>query len=203
MGGPGSGNFYHWWRPTKKTLVEDCLSLDANRWMREGILKAGVHQSGYWRWTYGSGGSFRVDYDVMTLDPARYTMRLHYTWQWTATGQVDSADYAVNLTTTRPRFGGVRWWFRCPLLVNGRGCYRRVGKLYLPPRARYFGCRECHGLTYRSTQEHDKRVDVYRRHPELLDAMLKDPEANLGKLSLAVKAIGKTADDIARLERRR
>jgi hypothetical protein len=31
-----------------------------------------------------------------------------------------------------------------------------VRKLYL--RGQYFGCRHCHDLTYRSTQESDKRV---------------------------------------------
>jgi hypothetical protein len=35
---------------------------------------------------------------------------------------------------------------------NGRECGRRVGKLYLPPRARDFGCRRCHNLIYRSSQ---------------------------------------------------
>ncbi len=46
-----------------------------------------------------------------------------------------------------------RWWFACPLVVNGRACGRRVRMLYLPPNGRYFGCRGCHDLTYRSCQE--------------------------------------------------
>jgi hypothetical protein len=37
-------------RSSKKTVVEDCRSLDANRWMREGILKSGVHHVGAWAW---------------------------------------------------------------------------------------------------------------------------------------------------------
>ena len=44
-------------------------------------------------------------------------------------------------------FGGERWWFTCPLKVNDVNCNRRVGKLYLPPGANYFGCRSCHELT--------------------------------------------------------
>jgi hypothetical protein len=35
--------------------------------------------------------------------------------------------------------------------------------LYLPPRARYFGCRHCHDLTYTSCQESHKYDGVYRR----------------------------------------
>lgn len=55
-----------------------------------------------------------------------------------------SVSDRVALTTTRPRFGGPRWWFRCP------GCGRRCGTLYRPPRAMHFRCRRCHDLAYRS-----------------------------------------------------
>ena len=65
-------------------------------------------------------------------------------------------DYRVELTTSRPNFGGLRWWFICPLMINRRACKRRVGKLHLPPGARYFGCRACHQLTYTSCQESRK-----------------------------------------------
>ena len=51
----------------------------------------------------------------------------------------------------RPHYGGLRWWFTCPLVVGGRSCTRRAGKLYL--RGGYFGCRRCQDLTYRSCQE--------------------------------------------------
>ena len=48
--------------------------------------------------------------------------------------------------------GGVRWWFLCTLTCDGRYCGRRVGKLYLPPGGRYYGCRHCYDLTYKSCQ---------------------------------------------------
>lgn len=156
MGGFGSGNHYHWWRASAKTTVESCLSLDANRWKREGLLRASVRLSGTWQWTYTAGGGFSVHYEVDTADLVRPWVRLRYSWVWTSTRQQDSADYCVGLTTTRPRFGGLRWWFICPLIVGGRACGQRVGKLYLPPRGRYFGCRRCHDLTYRSCQESRK-----------------------------------------------
>jgi hypothetical protein len=162
MGGAGSGNRYHWWRWDKKTVVEDCLSLDANRWMREGILKKGVCTFGSWRWTYRGGGGFSVDYEVETLPDAPPGVRLSYSWVWTATKEPDSAAYRVHLTTTRLRFGGLRWWFVCPLTVNGIPCTRRVAKLCLPPGGRYFGCRHCHGLTYTSCQESRKYDRAFR-----------------------------------------
>jgi hypothetical protein len=190
MGGSGSGSNYHWWRSGKKTTVEECKDLDANHWMREGILKAGVRRSGSWRWVYHSGEEHSISYEVDTLDRPSPFVRLWYTMTHAATKEQESLDYRVVLTTTRPRYGGLRWWFICPLIVGGRPCERRVGKLYLPPGARYFGCRHCHELTYTSAQTHDKRVDALRRNPELLFAMANDPEAHsLSNLALLLKAI--------------
>jgi len=71
-------------------------------------------------------------------------------------------DYPVGLTTTPLPWGGVRWWFVCPLVVSGQACGRRVGKLYLPPGGRYFGCRHCYDLTYTSCQESHKFDGLYR-----------------------------------------
>ena len=45
--------------------------------------------------------------------PAR--ARLHYA----RTDTAEAVDYHVGLTTTRPHFGGLRWWFFCPL-TRGR-----------------------------------------------------------------------------------
>jgi hypothetical protein len=50
-----------------------------------------------------------------------------------------------------------------PLVVGGRPCGRRVGKLHLPPHGRYFGCRHCHDLTYASCQESHKFDRAFRR----------------------------------------
>jgi hypothetical protein len=38
-----------------------------------------------------------------------------------------------------------------------------------------FACRHCHGLTYRTAQEHDTRVDTARRRPERLWSLLNEP----------------------------
>src|SRR5262245_58476814 len=179
MGGLGSGNHYHWCRSGKKMVVEDCRSLDASRWMREGILTAGCWQRGAWAWFRDAARTERtstIDYEVNTQGDPPW-LRLVYT----VTATRDAFDYRVRLVTTRPRFGGLRWWFVCPLVVNGRPCGRRVGKLYLPPGGRYFGCRGCHRLTYHSAQTHDKRVDALRKHPELLEAILANPRGALDR----------------------
>jgi hypothetical protein len=160
MGGPGSGCNYHWWRSSKKTVVEDCRNLDTNRWMREDILHPGVWQSGNWAWFRDETRTEQtssIGYEVNTRDGSSW-VRLFYTF----TESKDAIDYRIRLVTTRPRFGGLRWWFLCPLGVNGRTCGRRVGKLYLPPGGRYFGCRHCYDLTYTSCQESRKYDSLHR-----------------------------------------
>ena len=58
----------------------------------------------------------------------------------------------VSVATTRPHFGGLRWWFRCPGECDGRSCGRRSHKLYLPAGGVGFACLLCHGLVYSSTR---------------------------------------------------
>lgn len=59
----------------------------------------------------------------------------------------------VQLTTTIPRFGGLRYYFLCPR------CGRRVGKLY---DVRGWGCRRCHRLTYASQHVYTSRHPLLR-----------------------------------------
>ncbi|HYQ83126.1 MAG TPA: hypothetical protein VEP28_03795, partial [Rubrobacter sp.] len=61
-------------------------------------------------------------------------------------------EEVLRLQTTRPNFGGLRWWFSCPRMLDGEECGRRVGKHYRPPGGRYFACRHCLELTYVSCQ---------------------------------------------------
>jgi hypothetical protein len=99
----------------------------------------------------------KVGYEVNTLDDSPW-LRLTYT----LTASQEALDYRIRLATTRPQFGGMRWWFICPLIVNGAPCSRRVGKLYFPPGARYYGCRHCYRLAYTSCQESHKFDGLYR-----------------------------------------
>jgi hypothetical protein len=147
MGGFGSG------RQSTRTSVEQCRVLDASRWTREGLLRIGTVQSGLWQWTDADTGQVRssIGFLVDTFS-GRPSLRLTYTF--TNTGE--RVDYNVKLQATRPNFGGLRWWFICPLLVNGKPCGRRVQKLFMPSRGRYYGCRHCHDLTYTSRRQDAK-----------------------------------------------
>lgn len=139
MGGRGSGNHYRW--QGKKATVEESLFFS----VRE--FRTRVFQGATGTLTFaGLGGQSSVGYSVAGDDYP--VVMLRYRWRGT-----EDVRIAVRLQATPLHFGGKRWWFTCPLLVDGVACKRRVGKLYLPPDARYFGCRTCHDLTYRSCQE--------------------------------------------------
>ena len=60
-------------------------------------------------------------------------------------------SYSVPVEWTECNFGGFRPWFKCPGIVDGQECNRRVEKLYRPPRNTHFLCRHCHNVTYRSS----------------------------------------------------
>jgi len=155
MGGSGSGNRFNHGFNGRKDTVEDCRTIDAGRWTREGVIKAGACQTGFRQWTCG-GDTFTIHYTAQASDLAEPRLSLWYSWrgEWVA--------YTAGLTATRPHFGGLRWWFRCPLVRGGRPCGRRVGKLHMPPGSRNFGCRQCHGLTYTSCQESHKHDTALR-----------------------------------------
>jgi hypothetical protein len=193
MGNSASGRWHDY---QKACTVEQCLALDANRLTSLGLLGASVSLSGQITWGVGEAAK-KIDCEVCTRDEAAPWLRLRYAA--TATGARE--DYRLRLTTTSPWFGGRRWWFVCPLVAHGEPCNRRVGKLYLPPGARSFGCRRCHRLTYASCQEHDKRVDALLRDPALLVAAIYGPR-NVVRLFLAARALAKEERQRRKRERR-
>lgn len=104
------------------------------------------HSSGVITWTRGGGSKSSVGYRVTWRDVP--TITLDYCWR-----DSEDVEIPIRLQTTPANFGGERYWFTCPLTVDGVPCNRRVGNVHLPPGARYFGCRTCHDLTYVSCQE--------------------------------------------------
>lgn len=80
-------------------------------------------------------------------------VKVNYTITDRETSEKTDYDYRINLTTTPCNFGGVRYWFICPLSVNGITCGRRVGTIYLASGGKYFGCRHCYNLFYESRNE--------------------------------------------------
>ena len=183
MGSSGSGRWgYH----RKATIVEVCRVLDLGKIARKGEFVPWY--TGSVSWSRGEEVVASIGY---TVRPAGEGLILQLSYRWTHAGEAEEdVELPIRLETTPLHFGGRRWWGNCPLVVNGQACNRRVGKLYLPPADRYFGCRHCHQLTYRSVQEHDKRVDFLRRHRGAIEALLDTPGGpNVTQLGLALRAL--------------
>lgn len=175
MGGWGSTR---WGWHTKKTTVEECRQLDAARWQREGILAPDRMTAGGWQWSNARTGESEGSIGYLAnTDQSLGIVRLRYTVT-PPRGDPRDIDYTLPAVTTRPHFGGLQWWFQCP----GRGCGRRVRKVYLPPRGDYFLCRHCHDLAYTSSQTHDKTRDRWR---PLDDATLLELMRGNGRQSLS------------------
>jgi hypothetical protein len=104
-----------------------------------------------WKNYYGEQTS-SIGVAVSTMDGDNY-VRFQYTSTDRSSGEKTEYDYKVSLTTTPCNFGGVRYWFICPLSRNGVYCGRRVANLYKAPGASYFGCRHCYNLSYESRNE--------------------------------------------------
>lgn len=167
MGGYGSGRQWHY---STKSTAEDCYVLDVNWMTREGVFDDGGQRSGSIRWSnaYTGQETSSIGYEVNSRE--RW-IRLHYR----RVRDDERLDYKFPLTTTDLPWGGVRWWFVCDLTCNRRHCGRRVGKLYLPPGSKYFGCRHCHDLTYESCQESHRYDKILNMSPAEIRAVGFDP----------------------------
>ena len=154
MGGTGSGRWtYHDTRLT----VEECAAISITDVARVLSLgKSTRTDSGLLRPTRPTKGRI-MDTVRCTLEADKNgdpLLKLTYTvpGRWASKRQVQQS---IILRSTRPHFGGCRWWLSC------KGCGRRVGKLYRPPEERppeerYFACRHCLNLTYQSSQQSHK-----------------------------------------------
>lgn len=146
MGGIGSGNTY---QPKKRTTGE-CHDVDIRSLHRKGLLKSGHRFSLSWsrgeRETGSVGGAVHGDRE--RNHPSQvvlsYRHRVHG-------GEWENTREPVELTWTPCNFGGERPWFVCPGVVNGVACGRRVAVLY--GLGRYFLCRHCYDLNYKSQRE--------------------------------------------------
>jgi len=179
---------------SNRNTVEECKTVDIY-WLARHDYFCGFRRGSIdWRNAVGEDyGSIELEVSVENLFDEGEYVRFIYAHTNMCTGEKSHLDYKAKLVTTSCNFGGVRYWFVCPLITNGMPCSRRVGKLYLPPRAEYFGCRHCYNLTYRSQKEHDKRVDALLKNPELLMSQLQRRSSR--SILPAIKAYFKVIKD--------
>jgi hypothetical protein len=137
-----------------RDTVEDCKSISVF-WLRKYDYFCGW-RSGSMKWTNYSGeDTGSISFQVSAEGDAGY-IRFKYVRTDRSSGVREELDYSNRLVATPCNYGKKRWWFICGLIVEGAHCGRRVGKLYLPPGGKYFGCRHCYDLTYESCRESHK-----------------------------------------------
>lgn len=141
MGGYGSSR---WGWHTKKTTVEDCLAFALSD------LLAGAAWGGL-TWKWGERETSSISYQVERSDSGQ-PWRVVLSYRLKANGEDIREPIAITQTLTP--WGSRRYWFVCPLVIDGQACGRRARKLYLPPGGRYFGCRHCYRLSYQARQEY-------------------------------------------------
>lgn len=154
MGGFSSGRRSYATTPD----VEECRHLDVDR--HKAITEQpGSRRPVWWGDREDPSASIVIE-AVGERDLGEETragrLRLSYTLTDGSTGESEDIEYTVPLEYTPCNFGGYRPWFQCPGLVDEGSCSRRSRKLYLPiyaHGARYFLCRECYGLRYRSSRD--------------------------------------------------
>ena len=175
---------YPW---SNRWTVEECRSLSISELVRVGLFEKGPGHFWTYRWRNLVGeerGS--IGYWLRRRSSGDLYLQLQYANTDGLTGEKTDMDYTIDLVTTPCNFGGVRYWFICPFVKNWKPCGRRVGKLYLPPGAKYFGCRHCYNLTYRCQKEHDKRLDGLLKNPGLLEQRLEVGDPRAASLALRV-----------------
>ncbi len=135
MGGWGSG-----WQGVKKHTVEEGLILSVSDLSRLGAFVPRWKQNSF-RWRQGNHICATAEYSSITYRDGTGLLGLHYT------SRGEEVHDWISLLSTVPRYGGRRWWFKCPLTGL------QTSKLYLPPGGTGFASRQAHDLTYRSCQQ--------------------------------------------------
>jgi hypothetical protein len=129
------------WYYNKKATVEASCDLTIFQLKKRGMLKGGRTATTVTWVTQNTGKESRIALEVNMI--SRPYARFKYSLT-DREGNSTPYDFEVSLITTPCNFGGVRYWFACPM------CGRRVGGLYLAPGDRHFICRHCNNLTYHS-----------------------------------------------------
>src|SRR5271170_1117200 len=137
-------------RWTNRLTVEDCpFVLCATAFQRAGTFagRAGDVSTVSWpthdpRFRFGS-----IDCQLVEGGPTSLMIAIPRQW---ASQDVWVAGQAIPIESTRPHFGGQRFWFLCD-------CESRVGRLYLPLGQAPFRCRSGSNLTSGGAQENDHR----------------------------------------------
>jgi len=141
------------WSWSNRWTVEECKSISTKFLNTYHYFDGGVH-CGSMSWCRNGEKTGSISFTISTLEGDEY-IRFQYTYTDRYTEEKTELDYTTRITSTPCNYGGRRWWFICPLIVNGCACSRRVGILYIA-NGKHFGCRHCYNLTYESCKDSHK-----------------------------------------------
>lgn len=159
MGGYGSGR---WGSHRKKTQVEHCRRFSVGDLIKaiRQVEGGGSRSGGTIAWLRSTANiNFMVRKEHGLLVELSYTLT-------PADREPEDIRYIVRLTSTPLPWGGLRYWFTCPNTT----CGQRVRMLYLPPGGKYFACRHCYNLTYKSVQEEHTNESLWRDMAVMMQA---------------------------------
>jgi len=115
------------WSYSNRWTVEECKSITTKFLNEHKYFDDGVHWGGM-SWSRNGEKTGSINFVVSTVEGDEY-IRFQYTLTDRSTDEKTELDYKARLTWTPCYFGGRRWWFICPLVVNGQVCGRRVESL--------------------------------------------------------------------------
>lgn len=136
-----------WPRTAAKHPVEVCLQLSVKPLAK--FLTDGRPLTGQLVWQ-GGGVQELAEFSLEYTGPRSALLQLRYGLE--VGGSVQAVAEQIRIEASHQHFGGLRWYFLCPLTANEHACVHTAWILYLPPEEMYFGCRHCHNLSYRSRQ---------------------------------------------------
>jgi len=139
-------------RKALRNCTDEYCSIRIGDWKRRGLLTPGQQFNWQWRQNGEPVGNIHIATEVDQI-------KVGYTCPDT-NNQSQCHEYPIKLQTSVLARGGIRYWLTCP------GCARRMSILYFG--GKYFACRICYKLNYRSqrasfTDKHFDRLNKIRK----------------------------------------
>jgi hypothetical protein len=135
-----------------RLTVEDCpVHLSAAACCYEGVFEYPIGHTFVGTFPLSDGSTGRLRIEMRADGHGRKTLFVCQQGLNFGGRLLMGAGQEIPFTTTRPHFGGARFWFVCE-------CSRRVARIYLPTSETLFRCRICYDLTYQSSREHSTRA---------------------------------------------
>ena len=140
------------WSYSSKEEADHLTKLDVSFLNKHGFFEHGYHSETI---TWTRSGMWGEKKSSISVSSSVYDSEKKVHLNYVITKQDEekkTIDYDIPLATTPCNYGGVRYWFVCPLSRDGKYCGRRVGTMYLG-NGDYFACRHCYDLTYGSKKQ--------------------------------------------------